>query len=297
MLPWLLCGALGFAAAVLAVKVGLLHRAMDEIWTRLREKLDTDTNTLISLSSRDRHARRLASELNVELKELRDRRRQFQGGSVELKNAVANVSHDLRTPLTAIRGYLELLEREELSCDAARYVSIIDERARRMTELTQELFRYSVAAADGEKMRPEAVDLGAAIEECAADMYAAFKARGIEPQIRLPEERVIRTLDRGMVSRVLSNLLDNAAKYSAGDLKLELSDAGTITLSNSAPALDGVDVGRLFDRFYTVEASRGSAGLGLYIARTLTEKMGGGISARYGPEGLTIEVRFPQKDE
>ena len=102
-----------------------------------------------------------------------------------------------------------------------------------------------------------------------------------------------RSLDRAALSRVLGNLLANALKYSAGDLDVVLSPDGAITLSNAAPALDEVQVGRLFDRFYTVETGRGSTGLGLSIARSLTERMGGTISARYGAGRLWMEVRFP----
>ncbi len=106
----------------------------------------------------------------------------------------------------------------------------------------------------------------------------------------MPEKPVVRTLDRSALSRVFSNLLTNAVKYSDGDLDITLFETGEITFANTAPGLDEVQVGRLFDRFYTVEAARKSTGLGLAIARTLIEQMGGAIAARYEEGRLVIHI-------
>ena len=291
MLPWLLCGALFCAVLALCVKVFLLHSAMDDIARQLGEHLATDTNVLLSLSSRDRHARKLAADLNRHLRLLRDQRRRFHSGDRELKEAVTNISHDLRTPLTAICGYLELLEREDKSPAAERYLSLIAGRAEAMKLLTEELFRYSVILSTEEIAR-EPVDIVAALEESVAAFYGPLTQRGIEPVITLPEDPVIRSLDRNLLSRVFGNILNNALKYSAGDLEIALTPEGTAAFTNAAPELDEVQVGRLFDRFFTVEAARNATGLGLAIARTLVERMGGSIGADYADGRLTIRVTF-----
>ncbi len=293
MLPWLLCG--GFAALALAlfIRVRLLQKGLDGITDQLGERLDSDTNNPIFLPTRDTHARRLAAALNVQLKELRRQRQRYENGDRELKEAVTNVSHDLRTPLTAICGYLELLDKEDKTPRQARYLALIAGRAEAMRQLTEELLRYSVAAGMDGGLDLEPVDLNGAVEEAVAALYGAFVEAGIIPRVSLPAQRVARNLNRAALSRVLGNLLTNALKYSGGDLDVALSPDGAITLSNAAPALDEVQVGRLFDRFYTVETGRSSTGLGLSIARALTERMGGTISARYGAGRLTLEVRFP----
>ena len=120
MLPWLLCAALAAAVLILCVRLLLLHRAMDELRAQLPDLLGEDTNVLLGISSRDKHARALAAALNRELRELRRLRWKYMSGDRELKEAVTNISHDLRTPLTAICGYLELLEREDKSEAAER---------------------------------------------------------------------------------------------------------------------------------------------------------------------------------
>ena len=291
MLPWLLCLALLAAVITLWVKTRLLQRAFDEITEGLAERLDEDTNTLLSLSTRDPHARRLASELNRQLRQLRAQRRRYQNGDRELKEAVTNISHDLRTPLTAIRGYLDLLEREDLSPAAQRYLELIGDRAEAMTRLTEELFRYSVIqSAEGVTLEP--VDLRAAVEEAVAGFYAALTGRGIQPVITLPETPVVRQADRAALARVLGNILNNALKYSAGDLEIVLTEDGEVRFTNTAPGLDEVTVGRLFDRFFTVEAAHGSTGLGLAIAKALVEQMSGAIGAEYSGGRLTVWVNF-----
>ena len=294
MLPWLLCAAACAAILGLCIKIKVLHQSMDEIRTELGERLCQETNTLLTLSSRDRHARRLASELNRELRKLREERRRFQRGDLELKAAVTNLSHDLRTPLTAICGYLDLLEREEKTETAQRYLRTISNRVELMKQLTEELFRYSVVLSKKETgLQGTPTALNRALEESVAAYYAALKERGITPEIRMPEGKVTCLADPSALSRVFSNLLSNALKYSDGDLSIILHETGEVVFSNTASRLNAVQVGKLFDRFYTVEEGRSATGLGLSIARTLVEQMGGTIAADYRDGRLNVRLRLP----
>lgn len=292
---WLVIGVLVVAIFALLIKIYLLRKAAGEIETAFADRLSAETNTLIGISSRDKAMRALAESINAQLRLLREERRRFVLGDTELKNAVANISHDLRTPLTAICGYLDLLELEEKSEIVEQYLGVIRNRADMLTQLTEELFEYSVILSGGKDKSKEGVIFNRALEESLAAFYTALKARGIAPEVQMCERQVVRTLDRSALLRVFSNLLSNAVKYSGGDLEITLRETGEIVFSNSAPGLNEVQVGRLFDRFYTVEAARKSTGLGLAIARTLTERMGGTIAARYENGRLTIRVFFPDK--
>ncbi|MDE6838062.1 MAG: HAMP domain-containing histidine kinase [Acutalibacter sp.] len=285
---------MALSIAGLTVKLCLMRKAAGEIAQGFAEKLSTDTNTLIDISTRDRAMRALASAVNRELRRLRELRRRYQQGDLELKAAVANISHDLRTPLTAICGYLELLDQEEKSPRAEEYLSVIQDRAQLLRQLTEELFRYCVVLSDPE-LEGEPLSLNAALESSLAAFFAVLRARGIEPQVTMPETRVERRLDRAALSRVFSNLLSNAVKYSDGDLTVELTPQGEIIFSNTCRGLTEVDAAKLFDRFYTVEAARKSTGLGLSIARSLTERMGGALTARYQKDRLTLTASFPQQ--
>jgi signal transduction histidine kinase len=108
----------------------------------------------------------------------------------------------------------------------------------------------------------------------------------------MPECKIQRRLDRRALSRIFGNIIDNAIKYSDGSLEITLSEAGEIDFTNSASQLDEIQVGRLFDRFYTVEAAKKSTGLGLSIAKALTEQMNGTISAHYLGGKLNIHIVF-----
>ena len=295
MLPWLICAALAVIALVLLVRLRLLQTSLDDIAGQLGDRLASDTNNPIFLPTRDPHARKLAAELNVQLRELRRLRQRYENGDRELKEAVTNVSHDLRTPLTAICGYLQLLDREDLPEPAVRYLSLIGERVQALRLLTEELFRYSVVLSTAEELHPEDVSLNGALEEAIAAFYAALTGRGIVPVIEITEQPVIRRLDRGALSRILSNILSNALKYSGGDLRVALLESGELLFENTAAGLDEVQVGRLFDRFFSVETASDSTGLGLAIARALAERMGGTASANYCGGKLSISVTFPKK--
>lgn len=308
---WAGIGILVLIIIVLVIKICLLRKTVKEIEEGFADRLVTDTNTLISISSHDKYMRKLASEINVQLRKLRAQRHRFQQGDLELKNAVTNISHDLRTPLTAVCGYLDLLEQEEKSEAVERYIGIIRNRTELLKQLTEELFRYSVILAAEKELSREPVVINRVLEESIAAFYTltnddisegpvdagSVEGRNIIPDIRIPEEKVIRNLDESALSRVFANLLHNARKYSDGDLEIELQKTGELRFSNTASALSKVEVGRLFDRFYTVEAARNSNGLGLSIARTLVEQMGGRIWAEYEKGKLHIRIFFPEENK
>ena len=291
MLPWIICGVLAVAIVILLIKIRMMQKSMDEICSCLSEHLSSDTNQLITVSSSDKHVRHLASEIAKQLTELRRQRRQYINGDRELKEAVTNISHDLRTPLTAICGYLELLEAEEMTDNTRRYLEQISNRTEALKALTEELFRYSVISSVSD-LNYEKVNVGRVLEDTLISFYGAFEQKNITPKISLPDSRVSRSLDKFALSRIFGNIVSNAVKYSDGDFEVTMTESGEITFSNTASELSSVDVGKLFDRFYTVDSARKSTGLGLSIAKLLTERMDGCISADYKGNMLSITLSF-----
>ena len=293
MLPWTLCGVFAVVIVVLIIKNRTMQKSMDEICSCLSEHLSSDTNQLITVSSSDKHVRHLASEIARQLTELRRQRRQYINGDRELKEAVTNISHDLRTPLTAICGYLELLDAEEKTDNTKRYIEQIANRTEALKALNEELFRYSVISSVSD-LNYEKVNVGRVLEDTLISFYGAFEQKNITPQISLPDSAIVRSLDKSALSRIFGNIISNAVKYSDGDFSVAMSDTGEITFSNTASELSSVDVGKLFDRFYTVDSARKSTGLGLSIAKLLTERMGGSISADYKGNTLSITLSFKE---
>lgn len=290
---WAAIGVMATIIVVLFVKIYTLQKSAKEIKNAFADRLMTETNTLIDISSNDKYMRELAASINIQLRKLREERHFFIEGNAELKNAVTNISHDLRTPLTAICGYLDLLEQEEKSTTIERYIEIIRNRADLLTELIEELFRYSVIISGERLVVREPIAINGILEESIAAFYTTLNKRGIVPNIKITQAKIVRSLDRSSLIRVFSNLLNNAIKYSDGDLDITLTDSGEVIFANTASRLNEVQVGKLFDRFYTVEAARKSTGLGLAIARTLIEQMHGTISAKYENGRLSICIFFP----
>ena len=278
--------------AVLVIKIISLKTAARSIKKQFAEKLETDTNTVISIHSADRDMRELAGSINTQLKKLRAEHNRYVSGDAELKAAITNISHDLRTPLTAICGYLEVMKKEEKSEQMEKYLEIIGGRAELMKQMTEELFRYSVILSSDADAEIEELSVNQVLEDCIMGYYAALSEKGITPEIELCEEKVIRKVNKNALARTFNNLMNNALKYSGGDLFISLSAEGEIIFSNTAADLTTVQVERLFDRFYTVQAARNSTGLGLSIARTFIEQMNGSISAELADSRLVIRIKI-----
>lgn len=285
-------GFLIIIIVVLLAKIYLLKKSTTDIVRKFDEILKTDTNTLISISSYDNTICNLADSINKQLRVLRQEHLRYTKGDRELKNAITNIAHDLRTPLTAIFGYLDMMQNTDTTDQQSHYLSIIKERTERMNLLTDELFRYSIIISEEEPAESEPVLINQILEDSIMGYYAVLSEKGISPVVNITEKPITAELNKEYLSRVFSNLLNNAIKYSDGDLFISLSDKGEISFQNTAKELSTVDVEQLFDRFYTVESAHHSTGLGLSIARTLVERMGGRITAKYEEGTLVIYIVF-----
>lgn len=308
---WGLLALCGIVIILLNIKILLMQKAANEIREGIFYRLNTDTNTLIDIASRDKAMCALAESLNEELRMLRRQRQTYYQGNLALKEAVTNISHDIRTPLTAISGYIELMEKEEMSENIERYLSIIAERTRALSRLTEELFQYTIAMPNAENddvgnghgpgrtvmKETAAEDLGKLLEESVLASYGALIQKGIEPDIQLPDKKVKCRVNSRITQRIFENILQNTLKYSDGDLQIILNEQGEVLFINHAAALDAVQTGKLFDRYFTVENAKTATGLGLAIVRQLMEQMGGRINAWYEDGKLCLKLRFPLADE
>lgn len=287
---WIFVLLLMIVIVFLLLQLYLIQKSADEIRFQFAYYIQEDTNILIGISSRNKHMCALAAALNEQLKQLHAKRHRYEQGDLEIQESITNISHDLCTPLTAICGYLDLLNQEIMSERARHYWEIIANRANALRQLTEELFRYSLAASALQDLTLEEVNLNEALAESAAAYYEILKGCNIIPEISMPDEAVKQNLNRPALMRIFANILSNAVKYSDGDLKITLSENREIHFSNHASNLDEIQIAKLFDRFYTVETASHSTGLGLSIAKTLTEQMGGTIKVGYHNQILTISL-------
>lgn len=217
------------------------------------------------------------------------RQRQAISGALRheehLKESVANISHDLRTPLTVILGHLQLLENEKLTPKQLQHVIAIRNKAERMKELVEIFYDLSVLDEQPKKPVLESFNLSNLLLNLITENAPALEAKGIIPDISLPEYSVYLYSDKAMVERILQNLLTNAIRYSVGMIAvmLEQKENKKIVFRIENTVQEGIDIDteRLFERFYTGDKSRhdGSTGLGLAVVQSLVSALNGTITA------------------
>ena len=275
---------------LIAIKLYLMKKSLKEIRITLNKTIQTNTNQLLTISSSDRDIKKLTNDLNKELQDLRKEKLQYQNGNQELKKIITNISHDMRTPLTAIRGYIDLMKENKEKQN--EYIKIIEKKTEELTLLTDQLFDFSKTMDIGVKIEKEKCCINEILEETLANMYSFFKEKQIEPKLEICEQKIYRNLDRHSIIRIFENILSNVCKYSDGDFRVTLNEKGIITFSNKATSLDVTTVQKIFDRYFTVENAKKSTGLGLSISKQLVELNGGEIFAKYVNKHLIIQIEF-----
>ncbi|MBR7019630.1 MAG: HAMP domain-containing histidine kinase [Lachnospiraceae bacterium] len=284
--------ALAVVCAGLLLKIALMKRAMRQIADEFGARIRDDSDTSVGSPDRDKDLCRLVDVLNRELHTMRAAERACGKSVADLNRAVANLSHDLRTPLTAIGGYLTLLAETDDTAEREQYLKVLGERTAVMRQLTEELLQYSVIVSNDQSEDTEELSLNTVLAESIAGAYPMFSERGITPDISMPDAPVLRKVNRTELSRMFANLLTNAVRYSDGDLSVSLAENGDVTFSNAASGLDPVLAGQLFERFFTVETGARGVGLGLSIVSTLAERMGGSAEAKYADGRLAVTVHL-----
>lgn len=286
---------IGFCTAGIVYLLGKVYRmkyAIKEIYEQLPRIVHEDTNSLLTISSRDHQLQQLASTLNQELKEVRSKALRYQNGNQQLQEAIMDISHDIRTPQTAIQGFIQLLEKEELSDVQASYLAIIKNRSQDLAALFEQLFTLSIGYDEHLLVTFESCCLQQILEEAIASYYVILKQKQIEPIIEIVEEPIFIMVDRKMMLRVFDNLINNALKYTDGDFQIQLTKQKKIIFTNHAKDLDVVSVSRIFHRYYTVDTQKKSTGFGLSIAKQLVERNGGTIQAEYRDGILIVTLQM-----
>ncbi len=276
----------------LFVKLILIRKEINNITCSLAKILNTDTNKLLTCITSDKLLKDLVRVLNKRLKELRKLEIEYKQGNQSLKSAITNISHDLRTPLTAIRGYVELMGDENPNQQQQDYLRIIDAKVQDLGELTEQLFDFSKNLDLQQEIRVMPVCLNDVLIESIVSFYSLFKKCQMTPQLDLCEEKVVRLLNENILKRIFEDIISNAVKYGQSDLKIRMTVDGVIEFSNDTDELDFTRLGKLFDRYYTVQDAKRSSGVGLSIARQLVDLSGGTIDASYQESVLKIMIRF-----
>ncbi|MEE3472260.1 MAG: HAMP domain-containing sensor histidine kinase [Butyrivibrio hungatei] len=297
-----ICVLLAIALTLAVIKIVLLRRGFDELTENIEDQVSGKTQIPVTLTTSDPHARHTAEILNRELKNLDRERNEYLDGNRKVAEAVTGISHDIRTPLTAINSYLDLMADEKDEALKAQYLERIKSRTLSLSDLADELFKYSTSTdperypVQTENIVSEPIDICRVLEECMLSFYAGFKKRGIEPDIEIPDEPVFVLCEKKSANRIFENIIGNAIKYANNDLKVKLDPKGQVIFSNPAPDLTPVSAAKLFDRYFTVNEGHASTGLGFSIAKELITRNNGTIEADLKDGILMITVSFNLKE-
>ena len=212
----------------------------------------------------------------------------------QLKQSISNISHDLRTPLTSIQGYLTLLQECEDKQEQGQCIKIIKAKTDYLTDLVQEFYDLSVIENEQVDVECERVDINRIVTDCLIEKYYEFGE--IQPIIQTENSPVWIYGNNLICKRIIENLIVNALRYSDNYIEVSINQKGVFTIKNSTKSLDNIDVNLLFNKFYTPDKSRnkGSSGLGLYIVKELLKKIDGKIeNVSYEGNILSISICFP----
>ena len=282
---------LSILVITLLIRVVTTNIELKNITRELKEITEKDTNLLLSTSSGDKSIKILVDSLNKELKKLLSLKREYSKGIFDVKKSAENIAHDIRTPLTAIKGYVDLLEEEELSEEGRKYLDIIRGRTQYLKSLTDELF-LSLSMKSRGVLNLSDIDAKSILEEALVSNYKEFEKKGMTPSFITPNEKVIIKADSKALYRVYSNIISNALKYGEGEFKVEMNEKGNTIFSNLAPNMDSVEANRLLDRYYTISDAKASSGIGLSISKEILQEMGGELKVKLENNRLYISITY-----
>ena len=269
-----------------------INISIKEIEDNLDIILNNDTNKLITISTNNKRLNKLATTLNTSLRKIRKLEITYKNGNKELQESITNISHDLRTPLTAIKGYIDLIKKEKSKKKIVEYLKIIENKSEDLVILTEQLYDYSKSLDLKDKLKKEKVCINDILEDTILSYYALIKKKNLTPEVNITTKRIYRKIDKNMAIRILENIISNTIKYTDEDIKIALLDNGKIIIKNKSHALDNTIVNKIFNRYYTVESGSNTSGIGLSIAKQLVNINGGKITAKYSQGYLIVELEF-----
>ena len=281
----------------LLVKVITMKSSIRNIRRELAKTKEENYNRQIRTTLNDRDVEKLAVEINENLDYQKNLKLESAESRRQLEKSISDIAHDLRTPLTVVKGNLQMMRNENLSDKGREYLDISFKKADTLKEMVDEFFEMSVLESDQNALELRKIDVPVFLSEFIIENEALIREKNLTPNISLPEKSIYIKADSKSLSRVFSNIFGNIYKYAKGgfDAGVEVADGScVITIANEVSNPEEIDINRIFDRTYRADKARtaGGAGLGLYIAKLLVEKQKGSIEAKLEADKLKFEITF-----
>ena len=281
-------------AATLGYLVVVL-RQISAVRRRLEQRAGQEAPSAVTLALVVPQLEQLTARVNETVERARQASTRTRAEERRIRSFIADVSHDLRTPLTSVRGYLQLLERTELDAVQRERLAAAHRQTVELGALVDRLYEYAYLLDVEPRQEIDSLDVGLLVGEVLLGMTGEIEGAGLEVELDPPTGLVLAT-DREMLTRIVQNLARNAVQHGRGTLAVEVAGVGTgmeLRFRNGVSPGAEIDTSRLFDRFFTADASRSgrTSGLGLSIVQVLVAGLGGTVSAVHDPVAATLEIR------
>ena len=292
---------IGVLSVLILILIGILisyKRQVKDICRQLRFLQECDSNMLITTEMKKGHIGELAELLNTLLKERKKGRADYQKKEQMIADIYTNLSHDIRTPLTSLDGYFQLLEETQEENDRKRYIQIIQERIESLKEMLEELFTYTKLQNGTYELKLEPQNVGQILKETVFSYYDDWAEQEISPQFEITEEPVWIRGNKQALRRTIQNIIKNGLDHGNKEIRIQLSrneKQMELVFQNKIEPGEQIDISRVFERFYKADKARSksSTGLGLSIAKGFVQKMHGEIAAEIKEDWFCIKISFP----
>lgn len=297
---------LALVIVILFIYIVLLKKQMKNIKNELGQTREKSYNRQLQIALLDSDLENLAAEINENLDYQKHLKLAEEQKELNLRQSISDIAHDLRTPLTVIKGNLQMLEQNDrLTEQDRKYLAICKDKADVLKIMVDDFFEMSVLESDSTKVELKEVDITNLLVQFVVDHEALIRQHHLEPDICLPDRSIKIYADEQMLLRMLSNLLNNVIKYAKHSFGLKMEpikqngkEMCQITFKNEISQSEDLDVKHLFDRTYRGnQARQGSgAGLGLYIVKLLAKKQNAEVFAAQEKDELIIGIRLSIMD-
>lgn len=291
---WMIAAAVaGLVCAVLIFYLHAVKKQLRLIKAEIEKNRDKDYNRLITVSLFDKDVSDLAAAMNKSLDDQKKLKYDAERAEQSLRASVSDIAHDLRTPLSVIKGNLQLIEQENaLTGDLKDHLRVSLEKAEALKNMTDEFFELAVLESDLSEVALSRINITNLLMEFLADNEGVITLANLTPEIDFAQRAVFALADEQLLMRIFGNLLGNILKHSTGRFSIILDESCTVAFENAVEDPSAIDVSRLFERTYRGDSSRrgSGAGLGLYIVRLLAGKQGAKVSAEMRGNILSIKI-------
>ncbi len=299
ILIWVILIVLLLGVGILSTRLWCYDRQMNHILKELELLQSENTNWKLTSSVNIGITDKVIIAINHVISQRQKKEIALRKENTIYRESITSISHDIRTPLTSAKGYLQMLQKDNLpEKKQVEYLHIIERRVDNVAEMLNQLFEYARIEAGELCIEPELLNAGNLFAETISMFYEDFIEKGFEPKITLLERPCHIWADRHSYIRIVENLIKNALVHGTGHFEMSFTEeekSAVLRVSNTTNTIELKDIDRIFERFYTTDQSRNqkTTGLGLAIVKRFTEQMGGSAEATLKEHWFTVTIRIP----